>query len=67
MATDQLRLIACAALAARVFGCATVWGLHVAGREVETMKTWFERLKAWFKGEDDMTVVQRLRRLQGQV
>jgi hypothetical protein len=28
------------------------------------MKTWFERLIAWFKGADDMTVVQRLRRLQ---
>jgi len=31
------------------------------------MKTWFKRLKAWFKGEDDMTVVQRLRRLQKRV
>jgi hypothetical protein len=31
------------------------------------MKTWFKRLKAWFKGEDDITVVQRLRRLQKRV
>jgi hypothetical protein len=28
------------------------------------MKTWFERLKAWFKGDDNMTVVEQLRRLQ---
>jgi len=31
------------------------------------MKAWFERLIAWFKGDDDMTVVQRLRRLQDRV
>jgi hypothetical protein len=39
----------------------------VVGREVETMKSWFEKLIAWFKGEDDMTAVERLRRLQNRV
>jgi len=63
VAAGQIRPIACAVLAGRVFGfvCMSV------GREVETMKSWFEKLIAWFKGEDDMTAVERLRRLQNRV
>jgi len=34
---------------------------------LKAMKSWFERLKAWLKGEDDMTVVDQLRRLQNRV